>query len=747
MLKEFNKDRYFLERKYHNPDEPFNPFRRMQYHGIGYDESTGLDDEEILSGLKELEDELEALPHPVAKAKAVKFVLENERLYINEHDYFVGLYSLNRLVGTVTLDKWSVEADRLKDPALRSLMNDFNNSGAVAMWPDYDHVVPDWEALMKLGFAGIRKRAENYRLEREKNGRLTEEQKVFFEAIDIQYSAIIALIDRMYKTALDKKHGKAEKIALCLKNLRDGAPTDIYEAMQLIYIYFIVCECVDCYQVRSLGNGLDRTLYPFYEQDIKSGKYSRDEIKELLAYFLIQWSAIGNYWGQPFYLGGTDKSGKTRVNNLTRDIIEVYDALDIYNPKIQIKYSKSIPEDFLYKTLDMIRKNNRSIVFCCESGMIKAVMGYGATYGEALDMDIRGCYETGVRANEVSTGSAYVNSAKAVEYTFFNGFDRGLNKQVGIKTGEISEFNTFEDFYAAVLAQWSFLVEKSVEISRNFEKYLGLVNPSSMYSATVTESLKNARDGYQSGVKFNNSAILNCGFASLVDSVMAVKKAVFELKKASLEEMRSALESNWSGYEELRAEIKALPCKYGNGDPETDLYAHALAHYFADRVNNRPNARGGVYKAIMHSARQFIEQGEKTGALPDGRKSGEELSKNASPAIGADKNGVTALIASASKLDPSIYHESLCVDCMLHSSTAAGEKGIKAMKALLDAYYETDGMSIQFNVFNTDILREAQINPEKYKNLQVRVCGWNALWVNLSRKEQDAYIERAENIK
>ena len=315
MFKTFNEDRYFIERKYHNPDEDFNPYDRMAYHGEGYDEESGLDDEGILEGLNKLYADIKDLPHPVAKAKAIKYVLENERLYINEHDYFVGMYSLHRLAGKVTFDKWNTDVyDNKRKPESVQLEHDFNDSGAVAIWPDYDHVVPDWESIMKLGFKGIIERALKYKNERIANGTLTEEMQAYFDGIEIEYGAIVDVIERMYKLAITKKHAKAKKIAACLKQLRDGAPTNIYEAMQLIYLYFIISESIDHYQVRSLGNGLDNTLYSFYKNDLANGTFTRDEIKEYIAYFLMQWSAIGNYWGQPFYMGGSYLDGSTRIS-------------------------------------------------------------------------------------------------------------------------------------------------------------------------------------------------------------------------------------------------------------------------------------------------------------------------------------------------------------------------------------------------------------------------------------------------
>lgn len=742
----FASDRSFIENKYHKVSEPFNPFFRMAYHGYEFDPNTGLDDEQIKSGLEKLDKEISGFPHPIVKAKAFGYVLENTRIDINEHDYFVGLYSLNRLIGPITHEKWNHELFGTL-PGVYPTMCKMCGSGAATIWPDFDHVVPDWDSILTLGFPGLLERVRRYRQKHEENGTLDSEKAAFFDGMILTYSSIIRLIDRLYRYAKKQTHKKAEKIADCLLHIRDGAPQNTYEAMQVIYLYFILSECFDSYQVRSLGNGLDSTLWRFYQNDIQSGIYTKEEIKEFFRYFLIQWSAIGNYWGQPFYMGGTKKDGSTKYNELSELILDVYDELEIYNPKIQIKVNRNTPDKILFKVFDMIRRGHSSLVFCCEPGMMQAVMSYGATSDEAREMDIRGCYETGICAAEVSTATAYVNALKAVEYVFTDGYDRNLGETFGVKVGSLSGLKTFEDFYAAVLAEWSHLIELSIRISSSYEPYLSYINPSNMYSATIETALNKGLDAYQNGVKFNNSALLNCGFASLVDSVMAVKKFVYDKKEVSLEEMKAALDNNWNGYEALHAKVLNSVHKYGCHDAETDVYAKALAAYFAMKVNNRPNARGGVYKAIMHSARMFIEEGKKTGATPDGRFAGAECSKNASPSVGMDRNGVTALIESATNLRPYTYPESFCLDIMLHPSAVSGDEGLSVMKALLLTYMQGGGMSIQFNVFNTDTLRDAQKHPENYKNLQVRVCGWNVLWNNMSTDEQNAYIRRSENIK
>ena len=743
MFKTFDRDRPVIERKFHDPDQPFNPYRRMAYHGYDFDPATGDTDEEILAGLQAHAAEWADLPHPVARARATAYVLAHTRIDVNDSDYFVGVYSLNRLGDSVTFKPWKAAVYDEKIPEIRDAMEVLTRN-AVDIWPDFDHVVPDWDSILSLGFPGLKERAAAYRARREQTKGLTEKERAFFDGIDEELAAILAFLDRLIALAKTKTGEKAPRVLSALEHLREGAPQNFFDALELMWLYFIISECIGHYQVRSLGNGLDHSLRPFYEKDLREGVFTRDEIREFLAYFMMQWSAIGNYWGQPLYLGGTDADGTCRVCDLTRDIVEVRREIGIYNPKIQIKVDENTPPDFLELVFDAIRAGNGSYVFCCEPGYRRAIMSYGAAADEALDFDIRGCYESGVRANEVCTATGYINVTKAVLYALRDGVDEMTGERAGVSTGPVEEMRSFDDLYAAVLKQLDHLIEETIRCSRGYDPYLGEINPSNLYSATVEHSLACARDGYQDGVKFNNSAVLCCGLASMVDSLLAIRDVVFERKLATLRELVRALDDDFRGHEALRAALLKTPHHYGNGDPVADEMARGVSDYFTARVNGRRNGRGGLYKALLHSAMQFLRQGRKTGATPDGRLAGEELSKNGSPAIGRDRNGVTALIRSVLALTPANWPEACCVDLVLHPSAVQGKDGLLAMKALLDVYRKNGGLALQFNLFDAAALRDAQEHPEKYQNLQVRVCGWNVLWNNLSRPEQDAYIARAE---
>jgi len=744
MFQTFDQDRYYIERKYHIPEEPFNAYARWNYHGYAYDESTGLSDEEMQEGLSALREKIKDEPHALQKAKYFAYTLDNTRIDVNEHDYFIGIWSWNRPISPHSVYLWDQENRKLYPNELETI-GDFDRSGAVYGFLDFDHTVPDWDSLLSLGFSGILQRLHSiYQILLQK-GEISQKQKEFYEGCVIEYEAILRFIDRLYQYALTKTHEKASAYVNCLRALRDGAPTNIYEAMQLIYIYFMLSESVEHYQVRSLGYGLDASLYSFYKKDIESGKYTKEEIEEFLAYFLMQWSAIGNYFGQPFYLGGRDRDGNCKVNELSYLILEVYDKLGIYNPKIQIKVSKNTPKSFVSQALKMVQGGNTSLVFCHDEMIVKCLMARGYTYETALDSIISGCYEYKSKKASVGISGFYVNVLKPISYVFDNGFDRITNLQIGVKTGEIADFQTFDDFYHAYLRQLEHIILSYMEALKPFESTIYGVNPALMFSSTIKACVETLTDAYDNAIE-NVSTLLVSGVATAVDALMAVYELVFQEKTVTLAELQKALACNWEGYELLQRKVKHCPHKYGCGDELADYYAAAIVRFISNLISSRKNGHNNPYLFEMHSARAFIVQGEKTLATPDGRKDGEETSKNASSHPGMDRNGVTALIHSATTIDTTLANVGFCLDVMLHPTTVQGEKGVDVLYQVMRTYMDKGGQSIHFNIFNAEMLRDAQAHPEKYENLQVRVCGWNVLWNHMTKTEQDAYILRAENI-
>ena len=725
------QDYNVIKNKYHKTDEPFDSIHRMAYHGWDCDSSTGLDDKQMQEGLIELTGRTVETSHAVIKAQAFAYVLDNACIGLDEHDYFFCFYNWSRAIKETTIERWHSEVSKKLSTETIEYLHLKKRNGAINCWLDYDHSIPDWELLLRLGFVGVKKYAQDYRRKLEHKGDLTQKQKDFFYSIQIEYDAIIRLLVRVADYASTQLFTKARKIEKSFRNLSVGRPKTYFDALQMIYIYFMLCESVDSYQVRSLGQGLDDTLYPFYCADLKDGRATEEEIRDYTAYFFMQFSAIGNYWGQPFYLGGIHFDGSTKINQLSYLLLDVYNELGVCNPKIQIKYDSATPENLMKKVLNMIRHGNSSLVVICADNVLRHFADRGIPYERAYDFDIAGCYEFRSRNREMTTAPFYLNILQPVSEV--------LDEE------NLAELSNYEDFEAAYFKHLQNTVEGTIHAVNEMEQYLEYINPSVMLSATIKTALEKGEDAFFKGMDYNTTAIVINATASAVDALMVVRELVYEKHMFTILEIKKAMDANWVGYERLRLAVERCTCRYGNKNKVADDCTRRIADYLVS-FQGIPNSRGGYYKITIHSARQFIDMGKIMKATPDGRYAGDETSKNASPTAGKDKNGVTSLIASAANMRLAQFTEGGCLDVMLHPSAVDGDNGWKIMKALIEVYAQNDGSAIQFNICNVETLRAAQKTPGKYQNLQIRVCGWNVLFCNMAKSEQDQYILRAESL-
>ena len=730
----FERDRDYLWTKFRSPE---------------FDPATGMDYEELKAGImRRFGGNPDNLPIPVLKARAFTFIAENLQIEVDPRDFFPAFSCWDRKDRPLTELQFQLRDKVLEKLEHKELFDLLNASGSCHNWVDFDHSVPDWTQIFALGFPGLAANAEAHRAKLRAAGGMTEKQQAFFDGIAITYRAIFTLLDRLIARAESRIETRCRTvIAASLRRLRAGAPENFYDALMLIYLYFIFSEHIDRLQVRSLGN-LDRLLLPFFERDLAEGNFSEAEMRELLDYFLMQFASIDNYWGHPFYLGGTAADGSSRINRMSYLILEEFDKLAIPTPKIQLKIAANTPDKFIDTALRMIRRGHSSLVFIGEESICRAMEKLGIPHDEARECDIFGCYEFAPRGehNENNTLCGFLNMLKPFELIFNRGIDRNTGKRVGPEVPPLGYFANFGRFLRFYLAELEWVIDSNIAVSNEFEAHLCEINPTNVFSAAVPHSLKVGRDAFHDGSFRNNTDFQNAGFGSAVDALSVIRELVFRRREVTLAELAAALDADWKGFEKLHRSILGFRERYGNGIAGVDRIAAFLARFAGRRINGRPNGRGGVWKTSLHSAREFINGGKKTGATPDGRHAGEEMSKNASPVMGMDVSGVTALIRSALAVDSGALPGDFPLDVMMHPSAVAGEDGIAAWRKLVRTHLEHGGMSIHFNIFDAEELRRAQKEPEKYRGLQVRVCGWNVRFTEMAKSEQDMYIRRAENI-
>lgn len=594
--------------------------------------------------------------------------------------------------------------------------------GAFTAIPDFSHTTSNTKTLLTLGFRGV--------AEQVKPG--TELR----ESADICFAAMAD-----YCLRLAAQDGVSRENAEALQQLAVGAPRNLYEALVQLSLYFYLHEFIGGTRIRTLGR-LDEILLPFYRIDRAQGK-TKEQIKELLRLFLMELWEMKVRYDLPFCIGGTAEDGSETTNELSYLIVEAYQQCHIHSPKIHVRVSDQTPEDFIKLVLSCIRDGNSSFVFINDAVGIPMMQRCGATLEEARNFILIGCYEPAIFDKELPcTGNSYVNLPKAIELVFTNGHDHATGKQIGPETGEI---HTYDEFYTALKKQIAHFIERSMVYVREVEKHYYTVNPDPILSALLSPCAHSGIDAYAYGAKYNNSSIQLCSIGSLADAVYAVKWLIDEQKRLTFDQLRNILLADWAGHEELRLEMRHLPQKYGNNIDPVDNIAADISTYCAGLINGKPNARGGIFKAANFSIDRCFSFGKQTMATPDGRKSGEPLSKNLGAVPGMDRKGLTAMIQSAVKTVPSLFPDGSVLDFVLHPSAVVGEDGLDAFLALLKVYFAKGGFAMHGNVFCAEDLKAAQADPEKYANLQVRVCGWNAFFVNLSRAEQDAFIKQAEN--
>lgn len=704
-------DKEFFARDYQDPGLP----------------DTGIAADQLKDSLQDHLAEKEFATPLQEHTAAFDFLLKNIRIGVSPDDLFVSLGFWGRKpIEQLIMSRRYREVEQIQCAGTLELKNDFIQSGYGSFFLDYAHNVPDWKSILTLGFPGLLKRAEDA----EKNfyaahgERVTDAEKEFFAAIKSEYAQVLALMERICSLA-EREHCQNATIN-ALHTLRTGAPGSFYEAILLIWLYYQLSEYGDCVQTRSFGN-LDAALIDYYRNDLAAGTFTEDDVRTIIRNFYSRVSAMKYQWGHPFYLGGTLPDGTSAFNELTVLLLDEYGKMGIYDPKIQIKIAENTPVHIIDQALDLIRSGNNSIAFVGEPCIRSTMLRFGYTEEEARTAVVKGCYEYCPPATAVETAPVIVNLPRILLQL--------LRKN--------ADAETFDALLESCLCGMKKVLDQGMAAADDFEQYFDWINPLPLFSGTSETALGKGMDVYCKGSKYNNSNVWFSGPATAIDSMIMIRKYVFERKEITLPELLDVLDKDWAGAEKLYQKIRRDPDHFGN-NRQSDEMAVRFLEPLADHINFRPNSRGGFYTVALHCANYYVFYGKQTGATPDGRRAGEELSKNITPRLGNRSSGVTALVSSVLKLDPCKFMADFPLDVMLHPSAVAGAEGLTAMRALLMTYIKNGGHAIHFNIFSSRMLEDAKVHPEKYGDLQVRVCGWNVLWNNLSPDEQDRYLAQAQ---
>ena len=703
-----------------------------QFENIEWLTESGLGEEQLQGLVDQLMENKTGESRAMIKANAIMLLAEHSRIAIDPDDIFQDKLFGGRFLSRQR-EAWEREVNETYLAEEHLARKAGEKCGSFNAYGDYGHTSPNSRLLLEIGAAGILGRAEKAAA---REG-LSDKQKDFYRSCIVTWRAFLRYLERL-AGAIAPYDADNEA---ALRNLTLREPDNSYEAMQLLIAYFFFHEYVCKTRVRTLGR-LDVLLYPFFQRDVERGIYTAAEIREMLKFFLNKFWTAKVPFDLPFCLGGLKEDGEDVTNEMSYMIVETYRELCIYSPKIHIRVSEKTPPSFVKLVLSCIREGNSSFVFVNDTVTFRALTAVGIEARDVWDYVPIGCYEPAVWGMEIGcTGNGGVNLPKALELVITRGVDLKTGMRCGLDTGEIG---TYEQLMDAVKKQIRYLTAQAMAYIVGVEGHYGAITPDPVLSAMYDRSVEQGIDVYEGGAKYNNSSLYYWCIASLVDSLAAVKRLVFEDGDVTFAELCDILKNDWDGHEALRKKALSVCEKYGNNNPQADGIAVEIADFVSEISNNHPNGRGGVFKTALFSIDRYVDLGRKTMATPDGRHAGDILSKNLCATVGADKNGITALIASATKIDHAKFPNGSVLDVLLHPSAVQGEDGLEAFYGILATYFKRGGFAMHGNVFRAEDLKAAQREPEKYKNLQVRVCGWNVYFVNLSREEQDAFIRQAE---
>ncbi len=749
---------------------PWGTFEKMRDHlfeqfvDIPFDHSTGVSADELEGEIEAFLSAHHGLPRALQKAEVFRIVVTRGRIAVDPHDWFVSKIDHRFMLDLLTPQRERVQGGLVRKLSLRWL--DEALEGPLAdHWAwlrrayeigqatgplgglDRGHLAPGWDRLLDRGLSGLREDAKEAR--ENLSSSASPEQKDFFSAVEIVCSAAIELGNRFSRLATSmiaeypEHEQRLRAIASACSNVPAHRPRTFHEALQFEWLMHELIEMEGEF-VRSMGQ-FDRSLYPFYRADIDSGRLDRKQAKELIKFFWFKWYSRtrGKSNGKNFCFGGQYPDGTEIANELTYLALEAYEELNTPDPKLSVRFLPGSPDRLYVRVADLIRNGHNSFVLMNDPPAVEALVKRGKTLEDARYYLPIGCYEPAVEGKEIGcTMNLTVNLAKGVELALNRGRDPLTGHQVGPDTGDPLEFGGFEDLWRAYTDQMDHFLTRSAECIRAAERQWPMINPSPLVAATVEDCIATGRDIGQGGAHYNSVGYVGAGLANASDSLLALKKAVFDDRRYSMAEIIDALSRNFEGEERMRQYLINRIPKWGNSDREADAMAKRVADYYCNKVHTMENARGGSCQAALFTLTFSMRGGELTGALPDGRKAHESLAPGMGATYGRDTSGLTALLDSAAKIDATQTPNGAVLDVTIHPTAVAGDEGLEAFVDLIKTFFTKGGYALQFNVFDVDTLKDAQKHPEKYASLQVRVTGWSVYFTTLSAEEQNQFIAR-----
>ncbi|WP_320174073.1 choline trimethylamine-lyase [Maridesulfovibrio sp.] len=631
------------------------------------------------------------------------------------------------------------------------------SSGGGDTSPGYDII------LFKKGINGVKTEAEEHLAELEKSADADQERINFYRASIITCEGILLYAKRVADYAKElaaKEEHPVRKVELELiaeinERVPANPPKTFHEALQAVWTIQSLFLLEENQCSTSLGR-FDQYLLPCYEASIKSGELDKQQAFELMSCFILKCSEMIWYTPEgtakyfagymPFInmcVGGIKREGGDGTNDLTYLIMDAVAKVGVYQPSLACRIHNQSPREYLQKIVEVVKSGIGMPACHFDDAHIKMMLHKGFDFEDARDYCLMGCVEP-QKSGRIHqwTAGGFTQWPIAIEFVFNRGVLKsyGENRQ-GLDTGSLEQFNSYEEFDAAVKKQLDYIMEITAQGTLINQKLVRDLAPTPYMSLFVDGCMQSGKDVTAGGAcLYEGPGTIFAGLNTYADSMAAIKKLIFDDKKYTLAQLKHALDSNWEGYEEMQRDCLAAP-KFGNDDDYVDLITSDIIDYTEKTMNGHKS----LYARMIHGtlSQSFnTPLGEMIGATPDGRMSGMPLSDGMSPTQGADTKGPTSVIKSVGKLNVESMSLGMAHNFKLMPGSLDSPEGENGLIALLRTASVLGNGQMQFNYVDNDTLLKAQQNPDDYRGLIVRVAGYCAFFVELCKEVQDEIISR-----
>ena len=593
------------------------------------------------------------------------------------------------------------------------------------------HANPDYEMLLRIGTDGIREKINLFR-------NIHTDKAGFYDSLEIALSTIEILAERykklaeeMIKTADEKDKKILCRIVSAFENIPQNQPRDFFEACQFFWLAYSFID--------NDSPGLfDFALGRYYENHDPEDRY--ECLKKL-------WGLFNRVRAWNLCIGGSDELWNDKCCTLTYDVLKVARELHYHTPNITMRFHRNSPERAWREAAETIATgigmpaiyNDECVCPALEALGIPASDSHLYCMNGGNQIDIFGKSHMGLEDGEISV-------IKAFEFALFDGECQKSFEKLGLSTGNAEEFDTFEKFMEAFYKQTDFLTDNVVEISNYAQRVFAEHAPNPWHSLVIQGCIEKGLDYKNRGPYYGHAQILTEGLPDAADSLAAVKHYIYDEKKYTVAQLKKALKADFEGYDELYRDFSSYH-KFGNDIEDVDkIYAEITDHIY--RYGQTKQAfRGGKFGFGCSTFQRAARYGRSVGALPNGKHRDDTTLADSIGAVpGCDENGPTALLNSVLKANQYLATSGNVLQMKFPKNQFNTERGIVSFIALAKTYFRMGGQTLQVNVLNADELKEAKKNPEKYKNLIVRVGGYSTYFVELEEGLQDNIIKRTEQV-